>query len=285
MDHATYLLSLGRLANPIRVRALTIVGLVGARRGTSNARAALDEALDLTGDEVQERGPLLAARAEAAWLAGDEARARDEAAEGLGLAPREISPWWWSELAFWGVKAGATEPLPHPDELPFWLDATGRHREAADAWETIGAPYMRALALAESDDEADMRDGLALCNSLGARVLARRIATKLRNRGASRIARGPRTTTQSNPRRADGPPARGPRPAGVRAFEQRHRCRSRPVAQDGRSPRLGASSASWTCRIAQRRRAPLTGSGWPSAPPKMGRQRGQDREGSGPRLL
>jgi DNA-binding CsgD family transcriptional regulator/tetratricopeptide (TPR) repeat protein len=200
VDHAAYLLSLGRVAKPIRVRALTIVGLVDARRGTSTAGAPLDEALDLAADDYQDLVPILTARAEAAWLAGDNAQARAESAKGLSLAPRELSPWWWSELAFWGSLAGTTEPLPHPDERPYWLHAIGHHGEAAAAWEEIGAPYMQALALADCDADADLRKALALCNGLGARVLARRIGRKLRERGASGIARGPRTTTQANPR-------------------------------------------------------------------------------------
>jgi DNA-binding CsgD family transcriptional regulator len=200
LDRAGSLLGHRRLANPIRVRALTIVGLVQARRGLPSGERPLDEALSLVGDDLQDRPQVLAARAEAAWLAGDNPRAREEAAEGLSLAPRELSPWWWSELAFWGVKAGATAPLPQPAERPYWLDATGRHREAAAEWASLGAPYMEAIALAESDLEPDLRRSLGICNALGARVLAKRVSRKLRELGGKEIARGPRAATLGNPR-------------------------------------------------------------------------------------
>ena len=200
MAHAESLLDLGRLANPIRVRALTIVGQIRARRAVPRAWDALDEALDLAGQEQQELAPLRAARAEAAWLDGDDGRARDEAARGLELGQHDWNPWWWSELAFWAWKAGAADPRPDPAERPYWLHANGRYREAAAAWDEIGAPYQLALALADSDAEPDLRRALAVCNTLGARALAGRITDRLRRMGAVRIERGPRPATRANPR-------------------------------------------------------------------------------------
>ena len=61
--------------------ALTTLGQLHARRGNPEAAAALDEALalaDRTG-QLLRLGPVRAARAEAALLAGDKARAREEA--------------------------------------------------------------------------------------------------------------------------------------------------------------------------------------------------------------
>jgi tetratricopeptide (TPR) repeat protein len=165
-----FLLSLEGIANPIRVRALTIRGLVRARRGERTAWPDLDEALSLTKAEPQDLMPLRAARAEACWLAGDDAQAREEAARGLALGGRELLPWWWSELAFWGCRAGADGPLPHPDERPLWLHATGRPADAAAAWAAIGAPYQEALARSDTRDEADLRLALRTFNGLGARA-------------------------------------------------------------------------------------------------------------------
>ena len=199
LAHAASLLERDRIATTIRVRALVTRGLIRARRGESGARADLDEGLALAASEAQELGQLRAARAEAAWLEGDDAQAREESAQGLALGPREISRWWWSELAFWGWKAGAKDPLPHPDEAPFWLHATGRYTEAAAAWSGIGSPYMEALALAESADEAHLRHSLRLFNQLGARVMALRVTERLRSLGAARIDRGPRPQTRRNP--------------------------------------------------------------------------------------
>lgn len=197
--HAASLLERDRIAAPIRVRALAARGLIHARRGLPGAWADLDEGLALAGTDYQELAHVRAARAEAAWLEGEDGQAREESAQGLGLGPREVSPWWWSELAFWGWLAGAQEPLPHPDEPPFWLQVTGRPAEAAAAWAAIGSPYMEALALADSADEAQLRRSLRMLNALGARPLARRVAERLKGLGATRIDRGPRPQTRRNP--------------------------------------------------------------------------------------
>ena len=66
------------LSSVTRIVALTPLGPVCARRGNPEAAATLDEALALaerTG-QLLRLGPVRAARAEAALLAGDMARAR-----------------------------------------------------------------------------------------------------------------------------------------------------------------------------------------------------------------
>jgi DNA-binding CsgD family transcriptional regulator len=197
--HAAFLLDLGSVANPIRVRALTILGLLRARRADPGAWTLLDEALAVTEEEFQDLVALRAARAEAAWLDGDDARARHEAKRGLALGSRENSRWWWSELAYWGWRAGATEPLPDPAEQPYWLHASGRYAEAAAAWKAIGAPYQQALALTDGGSETALRDALRIFNILGARAMARRATDQLQHLGAVRIERGPRARTRANP--------------------------------------------------------------------------------------
>src|SRR6187549_857449 len=121
--HAKFLLDLGSAGDRIRVRALTILGLIGARRAEAGAWDYLDEAIALSDEDPQEMAALRLARAEAAWLAGQDDRAREEAATGLAISPRELSRWWWSNLAFWGWRAGAAGPLPDPAEEPYWLHA------------------------------------------------------------------------------------------------------------------------------------------------------------------
>jgi DNA-binding CsgD family transcriptional regulator len=197
--HAEFLLQLAGVANPIRVRALTIRGLIRARRGESGAWDDLDLALSLMEVEPQDLLPLRAARAESAWIAGNDAQARSEASRGLALGARELFPWWWSELAFWAWLAGARGPLPHADDEPLWLRSAGRPADAAAAWAAIGAPYQEALALAETGDEAHLRRALRTFNALGARPLSKRVGASLRALGAKRIDRGPRAGTRSNP--------------------------------------------------------------------------------------
>ena len=202
--HARWLLELAGASNRIRIRGLTILGIVGARRAEEHAWDLLDEALALSDDDPQEMAVLRLARSEAAWLASDDDRARDEAAQGLAFAPREMSRWWWSNLAFWGWRSGSSDLRPDPAEEPYWLHAAGRHAEAAAAWEAMGAPYERALALGDSDAEPDLREALRVFNTLGATAMTRRTTERLQRLGAVRIARGPRSETRANPAQLTG---------------------------------------------------------------------------------
>ena len=159
---------------------------------------ALDEALVIVGPgELQDLTPLLAARAEVAWLEGDIARAGDEAERGLGLVPTDTA-FWYSELSFWAWRTGRIRHLPRGSDAPYVLHAAGRHREAAAAWDAIGLPYHQAAALADSEDDGDLRDGLSILLGLGASALAERVTAKLRKRGAKQVPRGPRASTRAH---------------------------------------------------------------------------------------
>ena len=61
------------------------------------------------------------------------------------------------------------------------------------------APYHEAAALAESPDEADLLEALAILDRIGAVPLARRVRAELRERGVRNIPRGPSTSTRRNP--------------------------------------------------------------------------------------
>jgi DNA-binding NarL/FixJ family response regulator len=187
-------------SNQVRVRALEVMGRLRARRGEPGAWAALDEAMAIVGrGELQEIVPLYGARAELAWLEGDVERAGDEAVAGLEAPHPGEAAWWFSEVSYWAWRAGRIDRLPDFSEQPYALLADGKAREAADAWAAIGCPYQQAAALAESEDEAELREALAILLALGASVLAHRVTLKLRGLGARRIPRGPRATTRANP--------------------------------------------------------------------------------------
>ena len=198
-EQAMALLGQATRSNQVRVRALEVIGRLRARRGEPDAWAALDEGMSIVGSrESQEICPLRAARAELAWLEGDLGRAGDEAVAGLDLAYTAEAAWWFSELSFWAWRAGRIDRLPDGTEEPYVLQVEGHPRRAADAWGSIGCPYQQAAALAESDDETDLRKALSILLSLGAQVLANRVTLKLRAMGVAGIPRGPRPTTRSN---------------------------------------------------------------------------------------
>src|SRR5262249_51921640 len=89
--------------------------------------------------------------------------------------------------------------FPEGAAEPYQLHAAGEHQAAAAAWNAIGCPYHRALALADSCAEEDLREGLAILHSLGARPAARLVVSRLRGMGIRNIPRGPRPGTQLNP--------------------------------------------------------------------------------------
>jgi DNA-binding NarL/FixJ family response regulator len=69
---------------------------------------------------------------------------------------------------------------------------------AADAWERLGAPYERALALADGP-EAALREALAILEQLGTGPLAAIVRQRLRDLGVRSIPRGPRASTKGHP--------------------------------------------------------------------------------------
>lgn len=184
-----------------RTLALTVLGLVRARRGDPDAWSLLDEARTLaepTG-ELQRVVPVAAARAEAAWLTG---RSRDVAGEterAFGLALERHASWPLGELACWRRRAGVDEPPPDAVAEPYACELAGDWSRAADGWDALGCPYEAALARASSDDEEALRDALDGLQRLGATPAAAIVARRLRKRGARAVRRGPRRTTRTNP--------------------------------------------------------------------------------------
>ncbi|HJW36026.1 MAG TPA: AAA family ATPase, partial [Actinomycetes bacterium] len=107
------------LAEPVKggprvVDALVPLGLLQARRGDPDAAATLQEATEraFATSELQWTAPVAAARAEYAWLHGDDRRAAEEAAGMFELAARDGHQWFAGELACWLRLAGAPVRAP-----------------------------------------------------------------------------------------------------------------------------------------------------------------------------
>jgi DNA-binding CsgD family transcriptional regulator len=187
----------------VRLPALTALGAVRTRRGNPAAGEILDEALELalsTG-ELQRIAPVATARAEAAWLRGDLEAVRAEAMRAYPLALQADSRWDVARLAAWLRRAGALNPPPVDPPGPFAAELAGCWREAADAWQYLGCPYERALALAEGD-EAAQRAALTILDELGARPAAALVRSRLLRggaRGVPGVRRGPSRSTRANP--------------------------------------------------------------------------------------
>jgi ATP/maltotriose-dependent transcriptional regulator MalT len=195
------------LSEPLRSRipkivALAVVGRLRARRGDPEVWPALDEARSLAnvGELLAASEPVAAARAEAAWLAGDLERVERETSAELALARRCRSRWVVAELAAWRRRAGVDDQLSESELAgPYALEVAGAWQAAATRWRELGCPYEAALALAESGEPNPMRDAVQALQGLGARSAAAIFARRLREQGIRGIPRGPRSRTRENP--------------------------------------------------------------------------------------
>ena len=133
------------------------------------------------------------ALAEAAVYAGDLDTARSVVEDVLPEAVRQGEPWRVGELTYWLSRAAGPVPVPAVAAEPFRLQLAGHWQEAAASWRRLGCPYEQALALAESDEEADLREALAILDRLGARPARDLTAQRLRRLGG-RVPRRPTRT-------------------------------------------------------------------------------------------
>jgi len=200
-DSAAFLLRDPHSAILLRILALTVLGLVRARRGDPDSWPLLDEARHLAEphDELQHIAPVAAARAEAAWLSGHAAAIDDETRVAFARATAVGDPWTTGELACWRWRAGLLDAPPAGAAEPYAMQIAGEWDRAAARWTEIGSPYEAALALADADDEGALRRSLEALQSLGAAPAAAIVARRLRQRGVRGVLRGPRPSTRKNP--------------------------------------------------------------------------------------
>jgi DNA-binding CsgD family transcriptional regulator/tetratricopeptide (TPR) repeat protein len=181
-----------------RIVALSVLGLLRARRGDPGQWEALDEAWALaepTG-ELPRLVPVVTARAEAAWLEGDR-DAVAEATDAVLLLALERN--WGSlvrNLVLWRRRAALEEPPGATDRNR--LQLADDWALAAERWRELGCPYEAALALADANEEEPLRQALEEFQRLEARPAAAIVSRRLRELGVRGVARGPRPSTRRN---------------------------------------------------------------------------------------
>jgi DNA-binding CsgD family transcriptional regulator len=197
---AQELLADAEISTISRLTALIALGRARARRGDPGVADVLDEALELAapGGHLQRLGHVRAARAEAAWLAGDRGRTLEEARAVYELALEKRHLWFAGELAYWRWKCGELETAPEWIAAPYARQLAGDWAGAEASWAARGCPYEAARALAESKEEAALREALETFEGLGAAPAAQAARLALRERGAT-VPRGPRRSTRENP--------------------------------------------------------------------------------------
>jgi DNA-binding CsgD family transcriptional regulator/tetratricopeptide (TPR) repeat protein len=184
-----------------RIVALSVAGLVRARRGDPDAWPLLDEAWALakpTG-ELQRVGPAAAARAEAAWLEGRADGVAEATEAALELATRRRIRWIVGELACWRHRAGVREPVAMEVPEPWASELAGDPVRAAQHWAELDSVYDGALALAASDEKETLLRAREVLRELGAEPAATIVSRRLRDQGVRGLPRGPRASTRDNP--------------------------------------------------------------------------------------
>ena len=187
----------GLIASP----ALSALARLRLRRGDPDSDTAIDRAFALIADtdEMQRFAPLVATRAERAWLLGEAGDDTASLLETRDWAARLEQPWLVGELSWWARKLGLDceieGELPEPYEL---LLRHGDWAGASRAWRAIGCPYDTALALAEGDETAQ-KEALAIFEQLGAEPAAAMLRKALRDRGVRDLPKKARQSTRNNP--------------------------------------------------------------------------------------
>ncbi|NUT32551.1 MAG: helix-turn-helix transcriptional regulator, partial [Hamadaea sp.] len=191
-----------RTAPITRVIALAVLGTWRARRGEVGAWMVLDEAVRLTSGagHVPRRVIVAAAYAEAAWLAGEPHRAADLVTQTLAQVPADggAGGWALAELSWWSTRLG--RPVPPPQTGGPYADLlAGRHADAAQRFSDAGLAYEAACALAEGEDEEQLRSALTRLRDLGAPAAAAVVSRRLRERGVRNVSRGPNSSRRAHP--------------------------------------------------------------------------------------
>jgi predicted ATPase/DNA-binding CsgD family transcriptional regulator len=190
-----------RLAGISKIPASVVVSQINARRGSADP-VMLAEAKELATAtrETQRLVPVAAARAEAAWLAGDTDAIGTEIDLAWDSAIAHPDSWELGELSWWLSIADVQRAVPIALAPPFALMIDGAWDEAAAAWDELQCPLWVALCLGSGAELDGARRALEILDGLGATcvrdaVLRRRQALGLRT------PRTPRTTTRQNPGR------------------------------------------------------------------------------------
>jgi DNA-binding CsgD family transcriptional regulator/tetratricopeptide (TPR) repeat protein len=200
-DTAETVLGIHRTSTSPRILALCVLALLRARRGDPGWSELLDEAEQLaepTG-ELGRRGPVAAAKAETAWLAGNREGVAAVTDELIPLA-RDLSEGrLLGELGSWRRLAGLETDIATPVPGPFRPQLEGAWSAAAEQWGELGCRYQAAIARAATGDETQLRLALGELQKLGASAAAAVVARRLRERGIRGLPRGPRRSTRENP--------------------------------------------------------------------------------------
>jgi DNA-binding CsgD family transcriptional regulator len=119
--------------------------------------------------------------------------------DALELACARQASWLIGDLAAWRRRAGLECEDATDAAAPYRAQLAGDGTRAAELWGEMGCPYEAALALADVDEEEQLRRAHAELQALDAGAAVAIVARRLRDLGARGVPRGPRRRTRENP--------------------------------------------------------------------------------------
>ena len=183
----------------IKINALIVLAKLIMRKGEKDALPLLQEAETLSFEtkELQRIIPSMVALLEYEWLTGKTIIENADIEQMAVLMQQGCIDAEKNEFAFWMKKAGRhLVPLKKVDEA---YDISGAAKALTAAfWENAGCPYEQALAMFEGKDD-DKRKAIAMVQDLGATAVYEKMKQEMRNLGITKIPRGIRDSTRSNP--------------------------------------------------------------------------------------
>ena len=210
-----------------RLNSLITLGKLRARRAEPGVWECLDKAIrpaDGVGESIWIVAARLA-RAEAHWLAGNQASAARDAALAAEAAAG-CDAWERGQIAAWlrrvqpGGPVVPVGPGARDYAEPYRLQAEGHWEKAAQLWTDLGCRYEAALVRYDTSDETALRAALRTFTDLGVAPAAQLTRQKMRQSG---IESGPGWAAPHHPggpARADPPRAGGARPDQCRADQR-----------------------------------------------------------------
>ncbi len=149
-------LRLDRLTLLMKLPALIVLAKVRLRLGEADAAELAAKALQdaMATDESQYVVPALFGLIEAAWLNDKPQAAAEHLGRLFSVGAAQMHSWHVGEAAVWARRLEISLPDDFQVEVPrpYAAEIQGDFVGAADAWESLGAPYSAALCLLQAGD-------------------------------------------------------------------------------------------------------------------------------------
>jgi DNA-binding CsgD family transcriptional regulator/tetratricopeptide (TPR) repeat protein len=181
------------LTSVMRLPSLSVLMYVYLRTGHRDAERVFDEAnaIALATGELQRTWPVQVARAETAWLAGNDEGVLAAIDAILAHPNHDHNPWDFGEAIIWKHRAGHSQiAVATKVSKPFALEIMGDLEGAAQAWHRIGDPYSEALVLAHGDAPQRVR-AIEIFDEIGGAPAAHKLREWAREAGVKGVPRGP----------------------------------------------------------------------------------------------